>query len=141
LARLLGPHGRVEVVVTYHGVQEPRIYIEYVGAVEDLVAAGVATDEMLARGKPGKSRRYFDGRKLHVDYRKGWIWLRLHDKPLERAMQLPGVTGELVCRAWEEHSEWLAKEREIHGRKSLSDTPSRARPSYLRLVVDNTHAS
>lgn len=80
-----------------------------------------------------------DGDRAMVHYRKGWLQLWLW-KSVEAAYRLPGVTPTVVATARERTRqnlrpygvEWENAEVAwpLHKQKQ--------RPSYLRLVVDNT---
>lgn len=64
--------------------------IEFVGRAEDLIVAGVATEELLGRGRPGLRRRDKDGDPARVTRGKGWICLHVK-KPLEHVFSIPGL--------------------------------------------------
>jgi hypothetical protein len=102
------PTGRVGgrcVVNIGHNVEVRRVYLNeehdlvsvtYRGRTEDLIAAGVATAEMLAPGNKGRPKLDAEGDRLFITrgYSKGqrtMVRVRLA-KPIERALNLPGFS-------------------------------------------------
>ncbi len=114
--------------------------VDYYGWAEDLIAAGIATAEMLAPRV--WKRRDADGDKFRLSR-----YYRLKDgqphpcyritriKPDARIECLPGARAAMA--AYERRKSWDAQRWEnIGARRRLEQVPM-ARPS-LRLVVDNT---
>lgn len=72
------------------------VMLEYSGSPSDLVAAGVATQEMVGPGVKGRARYSPDGyqfRRTRVD-RNGRICIHFWDLPAEAAQRMPGVPAE-----------------------------------------------
>jgi hypothetical protein len=111
--------------------------VNYEGTQDALIAIGVATADILARGAPGKTRRDSDGDRCLVDYRKGWVRLRQH-KMLEQLNRMAGVSALLIRQAdeeWQEQRQLLAKWASSR-REPVHVAGSRSGPS-LRLVWSN----
>ena len=108
-----------------------RMFVFYWGTPQDLVAAGCVSQETLypGRRKGVKKRRDEHGDVVYLDRSANGRWRVMRIKPRATAVHLPGVEMYLKCRP-----DVVATEFEIppsHPRPS-------SRPSYLRLVVDNT---
>jgi hypothetical protein len=135
--RLPLPNSEIEVQISWDALQEDRpLEIVYRGSVEALVAAAAATNELLARAKPGKTRRDADGDRALVQYRKGWLELRLR-KSLKHGRRLPGVTDESISAAQEEFRRIWKIYYPGRAYPEPAESPPARRPSYIRLVVDN----
>lgn len=110
------------------GDAEGLVRIEYVGSKEDLIAAGVATPEMLGPGRPGRRRVDAAGREYQL---RAW-WVNVPRAPERRycvtvwgdPSRLPGARDAIAVRfvqiQWRE-----PKPVQLGGR---------TRPSYLRVV-------
>jgi hypothetical protein len=116
---------RVEVQSICGGVA--RVW--YIGDREPLIAAGVADEEMLAEwvrktGKGTRPRRvertYIDGYWHCSGAGRVQRFRVLMVRTLENARQLPGFRDALAAY------------------RRPRQQPARKRPSYLRLVIDNT---
>jgi len=124
------------------------IGIRYYGSAGDLVLAGVVTADMLAPGRrqgvDAQGHRFYqdsyymvdDGRRPHRIHRVS-LW-----KPAELVGRLPGALDAVA--AHEELGAWLqaiAKRLTTPSPNRESDSlqapKSPARPTHLRLVVDN----
>jgi hypothetical protein len=119
------PLVRVEVQSICGGVA--RVW--YIGDREPLIAAGVADEEMLAEwvrktGKGTRPRRvertYIDGYWHCSGAGRVQRFRVLMVRTLENARQLPGFRDALAAY------------------RRPRQQPARKRPSYLRLVIDNT---
>lgn len=131
------------VDVVYEGGREESI-VRYYGRAEDLIAAGVATAEMLLPGR--RSRRDADGDRCSVQryWRNGdngqpYRHCRLSRfKSVKSIERLPGVldarnAADGLNRWREEHHARLLEGRA----EMLTESAPQPRPQ-LRLVVDNT---
>jgi hypothetical protein len=123
-----------------------RMFVFYWGTPQDLIAAGCASEQSLfgarsvrnsvylSRAK-GVERRDDDGDSLHVDKYASGRWRVMRVKPRALAVHLPGV--EMYLRTIAE----MGMTQPYNGCSSwrLGEEPRQPlRPSYLRLVVDNT---
>ena len=135
------PLVRVEVQSICEGVA--RVW--YIGDREHLLAARVADEEMLTewvrnRGKMSRPRNvertYIDRYWHNSGTGRVQKFRVLMVRTLENARPLPGFRDALAAyrdRMREQRDEWIGT---APGR-SLQH-PARKRPSYLRLVIDNT---
>ena len=117
----------------------------YIGDREHLLAAGIADEEMLTEWlrKTGEGSRPPSVERTYIDrywHYSGAGRVRrfrvLMVRTLENARPLPGFRDALAAyrdRMREQRDEWIGT---APGR-SLQH-PARKRPSYLRLVIDNT---
>lgn len=136
--------------------------VSYAALPDDLIAAGIAMPDTLAHiGKSAKKALRVDARDNRV-YVKRWL-VKRDGRPVEkvgllylnlprvRALALPGVVEALEAHEREQEEERAHWARlEIIGQRNVASSfagtvcPSteqvrpRARPQYLRLVVDNT---
>ena len=127
------------------------LHVEYVGKPEELIAFGAATEQLLEKlpNHSGKTRRDHDGRRARVTRRKGPWNLTFAPLSEQSALDLPGVSKDMLegaIRDWErdrtkreqEESESRAR---LQARASMARATASAavtRRPYLRLVVDNT---
>jgi hypothetical protein len=88
LASVSGPD------VTRWSDDEDCVWVTYSGDVEALACAGVVRLELLQPGRRGKPRVDTDGDRIYVrPMNNRWtrVSITFIDKPLERAMRLPGL--------------------------------------------------
>jgi hypothetical protein len=133
------------------------IWMKHTGFAEDLIAAGIATADMLApatkRGR-GKGRADADG--LHYWVNRYWVHpggqgaavrryqVIRHGVPRDRALRLEGVREALEKHARHQeaerrrYAEWNRSDEERRIASAVVDTAVRAKHGHLRLVIDNT---
>ncbi len=134
---------RVEVQSVCGGVA--RVW--YIGDREPLLAAGVADEEMLdewvrkaGEGSPprGVERTYVDRYWHYSGAGRVHRFRVLMVRTLENARKLPGFRDALAAyrNRMRERERWIraAGAAPWHSRQQ----PARKRPSYVRLVIDNT---
>lgn len=145
--------GAPEVTFDLWPAPGETFWVRYNGPADALIAAGIATPEMLtpaatkhrrldANGEHFRVKRYFGSRDGLPVPRAAISW-RL---PRQRAVLLPGVTAALeagVERAgWERQRLMLWAWEAIAAAGPMPEAPREPtqRPAYLHLVVNNTGA-
>jgi hypothetical protein len=107
-----------------------HVYVIYAGTSEALIAAGCATQEMIAPYQHGQRVRDADGDSVKREFRKGWLRLE-RTRPIARALQLPGVTIDAIRVAKKKFS--ASRLDDLYPDLSAYERP---RPQ-LRLVINN----
>jgi hypothetical protein len=108
------------------------MFVFYWGTPQDLVAAGCGSQEMLDPRRKGVTRRDEHGDRVYLKRSPNGRWRVMRVKPRALAVHLPGVEMYLMRIA----SAGCGSATDIEVPASHRDRPQR--PSYLRLVVDNT---
>ena len=149
--------GQPELRVRAHIHGDNTVMLEYIGSGEQILALGVVAASVLdpwRKGTPKGWKRDIHGDKVWVDrfyISRGGVptrryRVRLRDKLMENAVQLPGAPGAIEL-AWGVYAEFQERTRRYNEEHRVaaersderSETSGRpARPSYLRLVGDNT---
>jgi hypothetical protein len=109
---------------------------QYSGSAEDLIAASIVTREMITDKKTGQI--YTRGSRTRRDSAGGKIWVR-HLKyeivvdffeALERGIELPGVTGEIIAAAKSEtDAQW--KDYEARCARHATDADDEPDPNSV----------
>ena len=120
------------VVVTVEDCGD-RMFVFYWGTPEYLLAAGCLSPKMLYPGTKGITRGDEHGDRVYVKRRAKGLWRVMRVKPRALAVHLPGVEMYLreFATAGMTYQTWGGSIEE-------ESRPPPSRPSYLRLVVDNT---
>jgi hypothetical protein len=126
------------------------VFVTHIGFPEDLIAAGVATVEMLALpGKKGAGKGRVDPEGFRFLLERYFVTrngqpvrrcrVRRLEVPLPKALQFPGVAEALEARARHEKDRCREAGAPLpaahQGKVSTAQTRNR---SHLRLVIDNT---
>jgi hypothetical protein len=113
-----------------------RLFVFYWGTPQDLIVAECASEQILFAARPRAGRRDEDGDRIHVKKSSSGRWRLMRVKPRALAVHLPGV--EMYLRTIAEVGMTVST-----GCSSClpeqEPRPS-SKPSYLRLVIDNTRA-
>jgi hypothetical protein len=137
---LAAPHSSVTVNILWAPGLERQALLEYVGPSSALVAAGVATAELM---QPAGTRTRYDteGRKVHIQRGPKKTVLRVY-MTANDALAMPGVTPTRLARAISECVN-LRERTQLTARRdaqsfALNVDTRRVSRANLRLVVDNT---